>query len=155
MTVLEVKVPGEVWPVAISEEALFTFPSGFVGYPNWRRFALIPAPEGRPFTVLQSLDDAEVSFLVTDPRILWPDYLPTIPQDVLERIEASGPDAVQLLCTLNIQADGAMTANLLGPIVLSTPSRLACQLVLYDTEYSTQHELPPSHRTAFRAALAR
>lgn len=155
MTVLEVKVPGEVWPVAISEEALFTFPSGFVGYPDWQRFALIPAPEGHPFTVLQSLDDAEVSFLVTDPRILWPDYLPAISHDVLEHIEASSPDAVQLLCTLNVQQDGSMTANLLGPIALSTTSRLACQLVLYDTEYSTQHELPPTRRAAFRASLAR
>lgn len=155
MAVLEVKVPGEVRPVVISEEALFTLPSGFVGYPDWQRFALIPAPEGYPFTVLQSIDDAEVSFLVTDPRLLWPDYLAAVADDVLQRIEASGPDDLRLLCTLNVQEDGSITANLLGPIALSVTSRLACQLVLYDTEYSTQHELPSGHSAAFRASLVR
>jgi flagellar assembly factor FliW len=37
--------------------------------------------------------------------------------------------------------DGAITANLQGPIVLNAASRTGIQLVLSDRSWSTRHEL--------------
>ena len=44
-------------------------------------------------------------------------------------------------CTLSVQADGWLTANLLGPLVLNPLNRRGKQLVLAESEYSTKHPI--------------
>ena len=110
------------------------FPEGLVGCPEWKRFALLVEDEQElPVAILRSLDFPEIELLVTDPRLLDPDYTTHL-----------GGEVGAVYCTLAVQ-DGWITANLLGPLVIDPATREGHQMVLAETDYSARH---PVARTA-------
>jgi flagellar assembly factor FliW len=137
-----VTITGEAGPVEVPEDSLLTFPEGLVGCPDWQRFALVSDSPDSPVALMQCLDADDACFLVTDPRHIWPDYAPAMTQEQLAQIGATRADQVEILCTLRTHDDGSVTANLLGPLAVNTESRLAVQIVQFDTDYSTQELLP-------------
>ena len=60
-------------------------------------------------------------------------------------------DDATVLAIVN-RRDGAITANLQGPIVLNAASRTGIQLVLSDRSWSTRHELARMPGAAAAAA---
>src|SRR4051794_22773628 len=58
----------------VDDERIMTFPRGLLGFPNHSRFALIQTGEENYFFWLQSVDDANLAFVVTDPTIFFKDY---------------------------------------------------------------------------------
>lgn len=117
-----------------------TFPEGWVGYPEWRRFTLHDAPEGGPVALLQSLDDADLYFMVTIPALVHPGFRLDVPPATRALLQLVPDQEPATLCLLVLRDDPpALTANLLGPIVYNAASGLACQLVLNDAEYSARH----------------
>ena len=51
-----------------------TFPNGLLGFPNHTRYALIQTGEENYFFWLQSVDEPNLAFVVTDPTIFFKDY---------------------------------------------------------------------------------
>ena len=51
-----------------------TFPRGLLGFPDHTRFALIQTGEENYFFWLQSVDEPNLAFVVTDPSIFFKDY---------------------------------------------------------------------------------
>jgi flagellar assembly factor FliW len=118
----------------LTPDPAITFPEGLVGCPDWKRFVLlVDEDEDLLVAVLRSLDDPQVELLVTDPTRVDPDY-----KARLEGLHSVGPNPT-VYCTLAIGADGVITANLLGPLVIDPASRQGQQLVLVDSGYSTRH----------------
>jgi flagellar assembly factor FliW len=118
------------------------FPQGLVGCEDWKRFVLITDDEVElPIARLQSLDDPGVSFIVTTPSIIEPTYTATLSTE--QRADLDLDDTTQpiVYCTLNVQSDGLLTANLLGPLVLNPHNRRGKQVVLNESQYSTQHPI--------------
>jgi hypothetical protein len=60
----------------------------------------------------------------------------------LRRAGVGQRDDVIGLVTLNVDDDGNLTANLLGPLVVDLTARTGEQLVLSDVTLSTRHRLP-------------
>ena len=60
--------------LTVDDERVMTFPRGLLGFPNHTRFALIQTGEENYFFWLQSVDDANLAFVVTDPSIFFKDY---------------------------------------------------------------------------------
>jgi flagellar assembly factor FliW len=128
-------------------DAAILFPEGLVGCPEWQRFVqVLDSDEDLPVAILQCLDDAAVQLIVTDPALVEPDY--AAPLSSRERAELSLPSDVQpvVYCTLSITADGAISANLLGPLVVNPVTRRGLQLVLTESGYSSRH--PVAHMAA-------
>jgi flagellar assembly factor FliW len=116
------------------------FSEGLVGCEDWKRFVLITDDEVElPIARLQSLDDPTVSFIITNPSIVEPTYAATLSSEQRAALELD--DAMQpiVYCTLSVQSDGWLTANLLGPLVVNPMNRRAKQLVLNESSYSTKH----------------
>lgn len=116
------------------------FPEGLVGCEQWRSFVLLAISEDEPVQLLQSTEEPAISFLVTDPRIIVPDYVcPLSPADrALLRLTAD--DEPYILCTLTLHREPAsITANLVGPIVINAREGLGKQVVLADVPYSVRH----------------
>ena len=121
-------------------DVAITFPQGLVGCETWKRFVLVvDGAEELPVATLQSLDDAHVAFLVSDPTLILEDYRAALtPED--RALLGLGADAQPaLFCTLTVGADGWLTANLLGPLAINPSTRRGKQLVLADSPYSTRH----------------
>ena len=120
-----------------NDEALLQFPRGLPGFEQCRFFVLIQQPQHAPLVHLQSLENAGLCFLAVPARQVDPDYGLQLHQDDLDLIPAGDPTLELVL--LSAASDGQVTANLLAPIVIHLPTRVAVQSVRNDQKYSHQH----------------
>src|SRR3989442_4459509 len=58
----------------VNEERIISFPNGLLGFPDHKRFALIQTGEENYFFWLQSVDEPNLAFVVTDPAIFFKGY---------------------------------------------------------------------------------
>ena len=149
--------------LVVDDERVMTFPNGLLGFPDRTRFALIQTSEENYFFWLQSADDPNLAFVVTDPTIFFKGYeVPLrdetrqdlqLPEDVVEpAAEAEGqgvghtrggdavPPFVQVFVICNKVGDW-LTGNLLGPLVVNANNRLAQQVVLTEKKWTTRQPL--------------
>jgi flagellar assembly factor FliW len=126
--------------VEVDDDRVITFPHGLLGFAGFTRFALLQPDDEGVFYWLQSLDTPELAFVVTDPCLWAGSYRASIRQEQMEQLQASDAEDVGILVIVN-RYQQRLTANLQGPIVISSQSRLALQLVLADKRWSTRHEI--------------
>src|SRR5687768_17196482 len=60
--------------LVVEDERVITFPNGLLGFPDHKRFALIQTGEENYFFWLQSVDEPNLAFVVTDPSIFFKGY---------------------------------------------------------------------------------
>ncbi len=136
-------------PVEVDESRLLEFPAGLLGFSRARRFALLQPDERGVFFWLQSVESADVAFVVTDPCLWVADYAVTLRRE--QAADIGLPDGVspQLLVIVN-RRDHGITANMQGPLVIHPVARIGLQVVLADRRWTTRHELvsvAPAART--------
>ena len=126
----------------VPDEALITFPEGVIGFREATRFVMFECSDDGLFKWLQSCDRPELAFVIAEAEVIVPGYRIVIGEKErqtlqLEKVE----DAV--VCVILVIPKDAMdaTANLLGPLVMNTETRIGMQLVLVNPEYSTRHRL--------------
>lgn len=140
----------------IQDESILTFPTGLLGFPESHRFVILDHDTDAPFKWLQSLDESGVAFVIIDPDLFHSDYRVEISADALAEVKATGQDELILSVLLTIPSGDptGITANLRGPLLMNTRTKLCKQLVLSD-EYPTRYPIfPPPHHTAAAAGPA-
>jgi len=126
--------------VEIEEERILAFPHGLLGFPGCSRFALLQSDESGLFFWLQSVEDPELAFVVTEPAAWVPDYRALIRKDQMEELGLETFEDAQTMVIVNRYGD-RLTANLQGPLVVNTTTRNGMQLVLADRRWTTRHEI--------------
>ena len=130
-------------------EEVLQIDGGLVGLPELRRFVLFEAKPGSPFSWLQSLDDANMAFLVTEPGR----YIAEYEADVAQRCGDIEEAVVLATATVPAGRPNDTTLNLSGPIVLDAATRRGKQMVLEDAAYTTRYRVfPRSEPEALLAA---
>ncbi len=128
----------------LEEDRALRFAEGLLGLPDSTSYALIEV-EDSPYAWLQSVDEPELAFLTTSPWEFYPDYDLEIDDADQGSLGLDSPESAEVLILLTIhrQDDEAVdiTANLLGPIVVNTNTRVARQIILSGSSYSTQEPL--------------
>ncbi|HKZ15600.1 MAG TPA: flagellar assembly protein FliW [Solirubrobacterales bacterium] len=103
----------------VPEEALVDFPEGMVGV-GGRCFALLTREESGAFKWLQETSEADLALPVTDPFPFFPDYEVVLSDEEAERIGITDPSDALVLVVVRADEDpGAVSANLLAPILIS------------------------------------
>ena len=116
----------------VSEDQLVHIPDGLLGFDRLRTYALIDFEESRPFFWLVSTEDPSVCFALADPRQFHEgDYRISLSPSDSKRLEVADGDRLAVLVTVSSDREGRVTANLRGPIVLNTRTRLARQIITY------------------------
>jgi len=126
--------------LSIEDERVMTFTRGLLGFPDHARFALISTGEDNYFFWLQSVDDPNLAFVVTDPSIFFKDYEVPVRDETRQELCLSDPSFVQVFVICNKVGDW-LTGNLLGPIVVNAQSRVAHQVVLTEKKWTTRQPL--------------
>lgn len=135
--------------IEVRDEDVIIFPDGLLGFPQFHRYLLLADPRHEPFVWMQSLDEADLAFVLINPVLVNPDYkVETSPEDV-GVLEIRDPSRVQVLVIVSIPENPLeMTANLKGPLVINPASMKAKQVVLMSEKYGTKHPIMKKVSTA-------
>lgn len=127
-------------PVELSEKQLIQFPGGLYGFEQHTQFALLDAHKP-PFYWLQSTGDREVAFILINPYLFRPDYVLDIPQEDVDELGAPGEEDILVFAIVTIPAQGEVTANLQGPLVINRRQRIGKQSISLDQRWQTKHSI--------------
>jgi flagellar assembly factor FliW len=123
------------------ERQLVSFPAGLLGFEKFKDYILLDARQ-KPFFYLQSIDVPDLAFILIDPFIFRPDYSLDVNDDSLGEIGVSQPDDVLVFAIVTVPGEGgAITANLMGPLIINKANRLGIQTVLGDTRWRVKHDV--------------
>ncbi|NKB20122.1 MAG: hypothetical protein GKS01_06195 [Alphaproteobacteria bacterium] len=122
-----------------NQNSMVTMPRGLLGYANYREFGLaaMPDPKLGQFMVLQSLTDAELSFVVAP---LNPDGETIELSDISDACETLSIDPIKsatllVVSTRRIGNVTQISVNLRAPIIVDTQAQQAWQHVLPNSRY--------------------
>jgi flagellar assembly factor FliW len=127
-------------PIDVDDGKIMMFKDGLLGFPHHHRFALIQTGPDPAFFWMQSVEDSELAFVVCDPLLFVPDYQAPLRKDDADQLGLHDVNDAQVLVIVN-KVNGELTGNLLGPLVVSTQTLRARQLVLSDKRFSTRQRL--------------
>ncbi len=124
----------------IDSERIVTFQRGLLGFPQHTRFALIQTSQENYFFWLQSVDDANLAFIITDPTVFFPEYQAPLREETVAELQVQDARSVQYFVICNKVAD-QLTGNLMGPLVVNAANHKAAQIVLTDKKWTTRQPL--------------
>lgn len=120
--------------VQVDESEIITFASEVPGFPDARRFILLPFGEGIPFWSFQSIDQTECAFVVTNPFWIDPEYVFELPESAKEQLGIQETAQVAVYTTVTLREPfQESTTNLRAPFVMETKRRQAKQIILDET----------------------
>jgi flagellar assembly factor FliW len=103
------------------------------GFPDARRFALVPVDEHGLLRSLRSLDREGLEFLVVPPAGFHPTYAPEIDDETAAELELTSADQAFVLLVVHAGPDlASTTVNLRAPIVVNIETSRAAQAILDD-----------------------
>ncbi len=125
-----------------NEEEIITFPKGLLGLENCKKFILFPLEENDNFSVLHSIEELDMGWLVVSPFQVKEDYSIELPQSLQQRLEIGSEEEVALLSTVTLSSDiTKITANLRAPLVININKRIGEQIIVDKEEYLIKHPI--------------
>lgn len=121
---------------------LLHFPAGLIGLPNLRSFIVMPNKKQGPLFWIQSVDDPDMAFVLTDPSNFFLDYSVLPDRNERQHLGIGDEDEFFSLVVVTVPPDQNITMNLAAPILFSPKTNRAIQVILEDTKYQTKTPLP-------------
>lgn len=133
------KVHGEM---QYEENSIIIFAKGIPGFGDLKKFILINLEEYEPFKLLQSLEDDEISLIVTSPYEFFEEYEIKLSDETTKNLEINNPEEVMVLTTITLNSDvKKITTNLQGPIIINTSNNYGEQIILDNSKYRVKSPL--------------
>lgn len=118
------------------------FPSGLIGFAELREFIVMPNIKRGPLFWIQSVEDPEIAFVLTDPTNFFIDYLVAPDENEKAKLGMKDGDDCHALVVVTVNSGSDFTFNLLAPVLYAPGSNRAIQVVLEHSNYSTKVPLP-------------
>jgi len=137
---IQTKFLGEV---EIQEADIYTFEQGLPGFPDNKKFTILPLDADLPIAFLQSTEEAEVGFVIGIPFAFKPDYAFDLSDEDKETLEIEKPEDVMTYAIMTLKESFAeSTLNLLAPVLINVTKKQGKQIVLHDSElYPLRHPI--------------
>jgi flagellar assembly factor FliW len=126
--------------IDVAEDRIITFDKGLLGFPGRTKFCLLEPGDDACFFWLQSVEQPDLAFVVTDPSFFVRDYTVPIREDQAKTLGLEKLEDAQVFVIVNKIAD-QLTGNLQGPLVIDTTNRIGEQFVLADKRWTTREPL--------------
>ncbi len=128
--------------IEVQDDAIITFTQPILGFQQYRRFVLLPGPDGSTLKWLQSTESGELAFILTDPRAIVPDYEVRIGAQEMAELAVSTLDELDVYTLVVVPQDRSqIRTNLKAPILINPKQRLGKQTILERSKYPIQFYL--------------
>ena len=124
----------------LDEDRVVTFPKGLLGFSKYTQYTLLQLADDNCFYWLQSVEQPDLAFIVTDPTQFVSTYRVHFKQEHTDALGIDRPQDAEVFVIVNKHAN-MLTGNLQGPLIISTRTRLGEQLVLSDRRFTTRAPL--------------
>ena len=123
----------------VRQSEVLSFPSGLLGFPECRSFALVSARTAGLYW-LQSVDYPVLAFLLVDPFLVFETYAVNLTPQDMASLDVSNPAEVAVLAivTLSRNPGESATANLQGPVAVSLSARTGKQIAVNSPEFGVR-----------------
>ncbi|BCR06602.1 flagellar assembly factor FliW [Desulfuromonas versatilis] len=136
------KIQTRFGEVEYSPEQVLHFPQGLIGFEDLRDFIVMPNEKQGPLFWIQSVEDPEVAFVLTDPTNFFLDYRVVPEKAELQKLAMAEGDDCFALSVVTVHPDRQITLNLAAPVLFAPASNRAMQVILEKTHYQTRTPLP-------------
>jgi flagellar assembly factor FliW len=126
--------------IEVDERQKVVFPEGLYGFEDYNEYIIMDA-EQQPFYWLQAINDKETAFVLINPFLFRKDYEVNVDNEDLAQIGITSPDKALIFVIVTIPPEGAMTANLQGPIIINRDTMTGKQAILSDIRWKTKHDI--------------
>ena len=118
----------------IDKENLLDFPEGLPGFEDLHQFVLLHEEGNASIFYLQSLEDPDIRLPVTSPHWFRVDYQIELSDEEMATLKLENPEDAAILVTIadDEKSPAGLRANVQGPIILNTASRVGLQKPMYD-----------------------
>lgn len=124
--------------IEASGSSIITFKKSIFGFEDFTNFYLIPLQEPEQFFLLQSIDDMNICFTMTQPRLFVSDYVLDIDDEDASLLEFNDHEDLYDFAIVTIPENiEDITMNILGPIVVNTKNGHAIQTISNCPHYTT------------------
>ena len=136
------KIQSRFGEIEYLPENLLHFPEGLIGFEGLRDFIVMPNEKEGPLFWIQSVDDPQIAFIMTDPSNFFPEYKVAATPAERTKLGIGAEDEVYSLSVVTVPPDRKITLNLMAPVLYASSSNRALQTILEKSPYSTRHPLP-------------
>lgn len=128
--------------IDVNEEQIIQFPNGIPGFEQEKEFVLLDINEEGTYSSLQSVNNAGVALVVSNPYLFFSDYEFDLDHNTVNLLNIDSHEDVMVLSVLTIKDPfKETTANLQAPIIINHKKNKAKQLILNDTNYQTKEPI--------------
>ena len=126
--------------VEIDPSNILNFQFGLPGFENEKEFILLPLEEDGVFQILQSVQTAELAFIITNPYDIAKSYNFDLEEATIHALQIIDEKEVAVFAIVSLKESIAKsTVNLKAPIVLNTTNKKAKQVILNNEDYPIRH----------------
>ncbi len=118
------------------------FPAGLVGLPNLKHFVVMPNKKDGPLFWIQSVEDPDIAFVLTDPTNFFLEYKVVPDSEEKQTLHIENDEYCFDISIVTVPQDQKITVNLAAPILYSPKSNRALQVILENSDYQTKTPLP-------------
>jgi flagellar assembly factor FliW len=128
--------------LTVDESKIITLPEGLVGFEKYHRYIIISIDTFKPFLWLQSVELGELSFLLTDPWLFFPDYTPELQDNDVNFLRIKDASTVATYCLIAFKNELKDTRfNLFAPLCINHDKNIGRQVILTNSGYSVATRL--------------
>ena len=127
--------------IVYSESDIINFEKGIPGFDNLKKY-VIKEVEETNFSLLQSIEDSDLAFIITSPFSVEENYEIKLSEEIIKNLHVQSPNDVMLyvIVTLNSNICKA-TVNLKAPLLINIKDRNGEQFIVDKEEYKIRHPL--------------
>lgn len=128
--------------IEVEQNNIISFEQGLPGFAGLHDFVLLPV-EGNPaLNYLQSVQEANVCFILMNPFLIVEDYEIDISEEAVELLKIEKAEDINLFAVLTVTDNiKDITANLAAPVIVNASNNKARQEILSGGKYEIRYKL--------------
>ena len=130
--------------LAVEKSKIIEFVKPILGFNAFKKFCILNIDKEKnvPFFILQSIDNEDLCFIITDPNLFFKDYSVQVTDEEKNLLSLDNKADAIIFVIATLSADfSSSTVNLKGPIVINIKNNRALQTVLNNDIYSVRQKL--------------